>query len=377
MRMASEVTTAEGLAKGGVLRGKLTDVSLPEVLTFLKVSSKTGVLSMVQVGVRKSLFFLDGRVVFAASSLTQDRLGEVLLRGSKISADEYLRISQRIRGGQRLGKALVETGVLSPKDLWWGIEQQVKEIAWSLFSWDDGYFLFEENDRARQEKITLSLDVAALVIDGVRKLDGAGPLQGRFAPLDSILEPGSAESPVALEPYERHVLSLVNGERTVGEVCRESEIGEAETRKVLHAFIAISVLRSKGRKQAPLDREMGESEDYRSLVELYNEMYRYLFRHMSGEVGPIAEIILEKYLNDLKARPGSLFDKVRLNRDGAVDAVQVEKNTFVLPEGDRRHRVIESLNELLYAELLAVKRTLGAQHESQLIQVFRQMRGTT
>lgn len=373
--MASEVTSLEGLAKAGVLRGKLTDVALPEVLSFLKTTKKTGVLSMVQVGVRKSLFFLDGHVVFAASSLTQDRLGEVLLRGNKISADEYLRISQRIRGGQRLGKVLVETGVLAPKDLWWGIEQQVKEIAWSLFTWDDGYFLFEENDRPRQEKITVNLDVARLIVEGIRRVDGAGPIQSRFAAVDSILESSGVESPLPLEAYEAHVLGLVNGERTIAEVCKESEIGEAETRKVLHTFLSVGALRSKGRKQAPLDRKVTESEDYRAMVELYNEMYRFLFRHMSGEVGPIAEIILEKYLNDLKAQPGSLFDKVRLRRDGSVDAQQVEKNAVGLAESERRTRVIEALNELLYAELLAVKRTLGASHESQLIQVFRKMRG--
>jgi len=373
--MASEVTSVEGLAKAGVLRGKLTDVGLPEVLSFLQTTKKTGVLSMVQVGVRKSLFFLDGQVVFAASSLTQDRLGEVLLRGSKISADEYLRISQRIRGGQRLGKVLVETGVLAPKDLWWGIEQQVKEIACSLFTWEDGYFLFEENERPRHEKITVTLDVSRLVVEGIRRVDGAGPIQSRFAAVDSILEPSGLESPLPLEPYEKHVLGLVNGERTVNEVCKESEIGEAQTRKVLHTFLSVGVLRSKGRKQAPLDRKVTESDDYRVMVELYNEMYRYLFRHMSGEVGPIAEIILEKYLNDLKAQPGSLFDKVRLRRDGSVDAQQVEKNAVGLAESERRSRVIEALNELLYAELLAVKRTLGSAHESQLIQVFRKMRG--
>lgn len=375
--MASEVTSLEGLAKAGVLRGKLTDVGLPEVLSFLKTTKKTGVLSMVQVGVRKSLFVLEGRVVFAASSLTQDRLGEVLLRGTKISADEYLRISQRIRGGQRLGKVLVETGVLAPNDLWWGIEQQVKEIAWSLFTWDDGYFLFEENDRPRQEKITVQLDVSRLIVEGLRRVDGAGPIQSRFAPLDYILEPTGLESPLPLEPYESHVLGLVDGGRTIGEICQESEIGQAETRKVVHTYLAVGALRSKGRKQAPLDRKVTESEDYRVMVELYNEMYRYLFRHMSGEVGPIAEIILEKYLNDLKSQPGSLFDKVRLRRDGSVDAQQVEKNAVGLAETDRRARVIEALNELLYAELLAVKRTLGASHESQLIQVFRKMRGGT
>ena len=111
---AFEVTTAEELTKSGTLRGRLADVSLPEMLIFLKLSEKTGVLTIVQTGVRKAIYFMDGRVVFAASSLSQDRLGEVLLRGGKISADEYLRLSQRIRGGQRLGKALIESGVLAP-----------------------------------------------------------------------------------------------------------------------------------------------------------------------------------------------------------------------------------------------------------------------
>jgi hypothetical protein len=372
--MASEVESVEALVKAGSLRGKLTEVGLAEVLMYLKSTQKTGILSLVQVGVRKSLFFLDGMIAFAASSLTQDRLGEVLLRGGRLSADEYLRISQRIRGGQRLGKALIETGVLTPKDLWWGIEQQVREIVWSLFTWDDGYFLFEENDRPRQEKITVKLDAAVLTVEGIRRLDGAGPLQALFAPLDTVVETSELPSPIALEPYEQHVLGLVNGERTVGDICRESEIGEIETRKVIHGFMAVGVVRSRGRKQAHLDRVVGDGEDYLSLVELYNEMYRYLFRHMSGEVGPIAEIILEKYLNDLKAQPGSLFEKIRLKRDGALDAQQVEKNIYRLEQANRRERVIEALNELLYAELLAVKRTLGEAHESQLIQVFRQMR---
>ena len=33
---------------------------------------------------------------------------------------------------------------------------------------------------------------------------------------------------------------------------------------------------------------------------------------------------------------------------------------------------MDALNELLYAELLAVKRTLGAEHESNIIKAFRE-----
>ncbi|MEE9263232.1 MAG: hypothetical protein V3V11_02145 [Vicinamibacteria bacterium] len=96
---------------------------------------------------------------------------------------------------------------------------------------------------------------------------------------------------------------------------------------------------------------------------------------MSGEVGPIAEIILEKYLGELKGRPHSLFERARLRRDGSLDPHQIELNVSRLKPFERRNRLVEALNELLYAELLAVKRTLGASHEAQLIQVFRTMRG--
>ena len=372
---AFEVTSAEELTKGGTLRGRLSDVSLPEMLIFLKVSQKTGVLSFVQTGVRKALFFLEGRVVFAASSLSQDRLGEVLLRGGKISADEYLRLSQRIRGGQRLGKAMIESGVLAPRDLWWGIEQQVREIVWSLFTWEEGSFQFEESDRPRGEKITINLEVEALTVEGIRRISGTGTISNHFVPVDTILERTAKLSPVPLEPYEEHVLRQVNGKKTVAEICKDSEIGEAETRKVLHTFMAVGVIAVKGRKQAPLDPEAIERADYRGMVELYNQMYKYLFRHMSGEVGPIAEIILEKYLGELKGRPHSLFERVRLRRDGSLDPQQIELNVTRVKPFERRNRLVEALNELLYAELLAVKRTLGASHEAQLIKTFRTMRG--
>ncbi|MFQ5793285.1 MAG: hypothetical protein ACE5JI_22670, partial [Acidobacteriota bacterium] len=148
-----------------------------------------------------------------------------------------------------------------------------------------------------------------------------------------------------------------------------------ETRKVLHAYLAIGFLRAKAQRHDQLDRKLAEGEDYGALVELYNEMFRHLFRHMSDEVGPIAEVILEKYLNELKGRPGSLFARARLRRDGSLDVEQIERNVLGLEENERKGQLIEALNELLYAELLAVKRTLGASHESQLVHVFRKMRG--
>ena len=54
-----------------------------------------------------------------------------------------------------------------------------------------------------------------------------------------------------------------------------------------------------------------------------------------------------------------------LRKDGSLDEAAVERNLARLPEERRRPALVDALNELLYAELLAVKRTLGADHETR------------
>src|SRR3989442_4608194 len=58
-----------------------------------------------------------------------------------------------------------------------------------------------------------------------------------------------------LEPYEEHVLRLVDGELSVADICRESEIGDKETMKVLYALVSTSLARVKGKKVRALDRK--------------------------------------------------------------------------------------------------------------------------
>jgi len=356
----------------GGFKGRLAELPLPEILQHLRLAKMTGILSLVAGGARKAVYIIEGRVVFASSNLPNDRLGEILIREGKITVEDYEASIKTISKGKRQGRVLVEMGALSPKDLWEGVQFQVREIVYSIFQWDDGLFHFEKSSLPEKERITVNLDIMDLILAGLRRSDANGPLQSRYPEVGLVLESvPEEERTAALESYEAHVLSLLDGERSVLEICRESEIGDNETLKVAYALLATGLARVKGRKVRTLDQDFVPEDSLYSILNSFNQMYGYVFRYMVREVGPIAENVLEKYLGGLREARKDIFAGVRLQKDGTLDPAVLERNVNKFPEEQRRSRLVEGLNELLYAELLAVKRTLGSDHEGNIIRAFR------
>jgi hypothetical protein len=356
----------------GGLKGELAELPLPDILQHLRSSQATGILSVVSGTARKSLYVKNGQVVFASSNLPSDRLGEVLIREGKISVEQYEASVKAISRGRRQGKVLVEMGAISPKDLWGGVQDQVREIVYSMFLWEEGQFHFEESLLPEKERITVDLDITELILVGIRRVDATGPIQNRYPEGDLVLERNPDAPGATVEDYEAHVQAMVDGERSVLEISRESEIGDHETLKVLYALLCASLIRVRGKKVHALDQDFVGGDDVWAVLGSFNEMYGYIFRYMVREVGPIAENVLEKYLGGLRESRKDVFTGVKLQKDGTVDGAVLERNLNKYAEEQRRSILVDSLNELLYAELLAVKRTLGSDHEGNIIKALQE-----
>ena len=81
--------------------------------------------------------------------------------------------------------------------------------------------------------------------------------------------------------------------------------------------------------------------------------------------------VVGKYLSRLKEQHPELLKGVELLKDGTVDGAVIARNLSAFAAEDRDDRLVTILNELLYAELLAIKRTLGAEGEAQLVKELR------
>ncbi len=164
--MAEEIPVPARIATEGRLEG----ITVPELLWRLALERHTGSLVLERPGVTKTLALRDGRVVFATSSDPEDQLGPFLLRRGEVRLGALLEADARLDGGRRLGETLVELGHLAPPALPRAVQEQVREIALSIFGWRDGGWRLTRAALPVLETVTLDLAVEDLVLAGTRRV---------------------------------------------------------------------------------------------------------------------------------------------------------------------------------------------------------------
>jgi hypothetical protein len=88
----------------------------------------------------KKVFFARGDIVFAASNIMDDRLGEVIFRENKISIDELTDSAAQVTKSRKFGQVLLMSNIFSNVELWQALKLQVKQILRSLFMVEHVYF---------------------------------------------------------------------------------------------------------------------------------------------------------------------------------------------------------------------------------------------
>ena len=153
-------------------RGNLKHYRLPDVLTGISRSKKTGIIEITSGSTVKKIYIEKGDKIFAASNNEDDRLGEYLLKKGTITIEEFEQASYLIaKNGDRLGKVLIDLAYLTPTELFQAVQDQIEEIILSLFSIEEGTFEFKEGPLPTNEVITLKISSANLIFKGIKKIE--------------------------------------------------------------------------------------------------------------------------------------------------------------------------------------------------------------
>ena len=167
----------------------LTDVArtpIAETIRRLSAERRSGDLQVRSGKVAKIVFFDHGRLVFAASNLRRDRLGEALVADGRITHDDFQKVSalMAVDRGRRFGEALVQAGVMDRYEVGTAVSRQVRRIALSLFEMADGAAAFEERSCTIPLEYMVSLSVHRLLYDGIRQMKSEELVLAGLGPLD-------------------------------------------------------------------------------------------------------------------------------------------------------------------------------------------------
>lgn len=347
------------------LQGDLSLVQFADVLTFVSMVRRSGKLVLLHEELERTIYWNRGEIVFATSNSPEHSLGQFLLRNGKITEDQYVESRERLTGDTRHGKLLVQMGAISPKDLWWGVKNQVLEIVYSLFAWERGEFAFFESDEQLQERILLSLNTAAIIMEGIRRLDEGEMIRERITSLVVVYSvvPGSeAQLPsLELSDQEMDLFHLIDGARSIRALIRDSSLTEFETLRILYQLVRARLIEEvrEEKKRTPVFLDVEDSPELLRIISTYNDMFGRLFDSLASAVGEnrAREIFMTTLQN---AEANELWNGVFFDQDGRFDENMLIANISELPLEQRKSVLEDGLNTLLSIHLFEVSQHLDA-----------------
>jgi len=230
----------------------LTDIAtspIAETMRRLSAERRSGDLQVRASRMVKIVFFDHGRLVFAASNLRRDRLGEALVADGRITQQDFDRVSALMRAdrGRRFGEALVQAGVMDRYEVGTAVARQVRRVALSLFELNDGAAVFEERACSIPLEYMISLSVHRLLYDGIRTMKNQELLLKGLGYLDRgvvLAEvPPFPYEPRGRSTEELEILDLAQRRVTVRRL-GWAEGGLATSRlRAVYALLAAGILR--------------------------------------------------------------------------------------------------------------------------------------
>lgn len=204
-------------------------------------------LEATQDEVVKQVFVRDGNVVHATSTDRGDSLGSYLQRTGRLTEKQFVSTMEARQGAaKRYGELLVENDLISPGELFDAIRKQIESIVWSLFYWQHGEVRFRLGSFETRSGVRIQIPMRQVVLQGIKRAPNAKALIGRLGNKETVFEPSFRTEDLiqaGLSQEEHELLRLVDGQRTLYEICTDGPLSAADNAKVVYAFYVLRLVR--------------------------------------------------------------------------------------------------------------------------------------
>jgi hypothetical protein len=223
-----------------VLAGDLAEMQPSDLLNCLHQGRRTGVLSTRSQGVDRALVLLEGNVAWACSNGPGEILLELLPRLGMV---DRARLAAAIGPGaagrlqRSVAQILIERGVLAPEEMRRALRHQVVEIFLGLLVARSGSFVFLRGVDRTALPVVLGLDMQAILLDGLRRLDEMELYRTVIPRPDLAPRRTGKTADGEVTAQGQKLLALADGTRTVADLAMATALGEFEATKAAYALV--------------------------------------------------------------------------------------------------------------------------------------------
>jgi len=226
--------------------GEIRSTTIPNLFHEMSATRGTGLLTVTDGAIRRSVQFKNGIVLFAASNQRDDRLNQFLLTAGITGLKDLMKsLEVMVATKDRLGEVLVRYKMLTPDQVEKYVRMQVCEIVYSTFQWTRGHFTFEEKPPA-SENITIGLSGDAIVIDGVKRIGSWARVYeevgGLNAEYRTTREMPEIVKDLPLSQGEKELLKQCDVPTSLEEMCESSKLSDLDVCRSVWALLLVGSL---------------------------------------------------------------------------------------------------------------------------------------
>ncbi len=231
--------------------GSLNHICLAEVLKKIALEERSGDLQVIFGKIIKTIYFDNGFVVFAASNLKKDRLGETMVDRGRISRREFALASMLMKQSRRkFGQALVAGGLLSEEDLGQQVALQVNRILLSLFNMKAGIYSFDERPTIIPVGLMVSLSIYRILLEGIRCFPNEALIDANLPGLSTVVRV-SEKPPFTinfddLRPVEQELLRTAGKGATLESIYQGTPYERGSALRACYGLITAGLLEPCG-----------------------------------------------------------------------------------------------------------------------------------
>ena len=262
-----------------LLQGNLQEFSLPNIFQLVKMSAKSGSLTIRREGESGRIFFRNGMITYAYSSPQALPLGERLIKAGAISRAQLkqaLSAQKKSSDGERLGRILLEQGHIDRETLEQAVREQIEDSAFTFFSWSDGEFEFGADESPQEEDILVEMNVENVIMEGCRRIDEWELIFEHLGSLERVphLACGDHvedEGTLTLTAEEWRVVVHVDGRADINTILHDCGLDRFHGAKVIYSLFSSGLITVS----EPVIETIGKgpSVAVRGPIDIYNEVF--------------------------------------------------------------------------------------------------------